>query len=72
MRVKSFFTNQNSLTFSQLVPSGTKEDKIYTFIPLLHLSNQRKIDLSQKEHFGEIEIMLHSKKEADEELGAES
>lgn len=71
LRVRSLFTQQSSLTFSQLVPSNTKEDKIYTFIPLLHLSNQRKIDLSQKDHFGEIEIMLASKKEVDKELMAE-
>ena len=72
VRIKTFFTRQKKLTFSQLVPSDAKEDKIYTFIPLLHLTNQRKIDLSQKEHFGEIEIMLHTKREVDNELGAES
>ena len=62
---------QKRLTFSQLVPSNTKEDKIYTFIPLLHLTTQRKIDLTQQEHFGEIEIMLNTKKEVDNDLGAE-
>ncbi|MBW2977079.1 segregation/condensation protein A [Candidatus Woesearchaeota archaeon] len=71
-RIKSFFTRNKRLTFSQLVPSNTKEDKIYTFIPLLHLTNQRKVDLSQNEHFGEIEIMLHTKKEVDKELEAEA
>lgn len=72
-KVKSFFSinKQNRLTFSQLVPSNTKEDKIYTFIPLLHLTTQRKVDLSQREHFGEIEIMLNTKKEIDNELKAE-
>lgn len=59
-RVKSilFKTKSNRLTFSQLVPSDSKEDKVYTFIPLLHLSNQRRIDLEQEQHFGEIDIML--------------
>ena len=71
-KIKAFFTRQERLTFSQLVPSNTKEDKIYTFIPLLHLTNQRKVDLEQKEHFGEIEIMLNTKKEVEKELGAES
>ncbi|MBN2112072.1 segregation/condensation protein A [Candidatus Woesearchaeota archaeon] len=51
------------LTFSQLVPSRDKEDKILTFIPLLHLSNSRKIDLEQEAHFGEIDIRLLKKKE---------
>ena len=72
-KILSFFTrnNQNKLTFSRLVPSKTKEDKIYTFIPLLHLTTQRKVHLEQKEHFGEIEIMLNAKKDVDNELGAE-
>jgi len=55
-----FFTNKNKrLTFTELIPSDSKEDKVLTFIPLLHLTNQRKINLLQKEHFGEIEIMLN-------------
>lgn len=44
------------LTFSSLVPTNVREDKVYTFIPLLHLSNEGKVELEQKEHFGEIEI----------------
>ena len=73
-KIRSFFTinKQNRLTFSQLVPSNTKEDKIYTFIPLLHLTTQRKVNLSQQEHFGEIEIMLNTEKEVDKELGTET
>ena len=73
-RIKSFFmiNSQKKLTFTQLVPSQKKEDKIFTFIPLLHLTNQRKVNLEQKEHFGEIEIMLNAKKEVDEELGTET
>lgn len=53
------------------MPSQKKEDKIFTFIPLLHLTNQRKVNLEQKEHFGEIEIMLNTKKEVGEELSGE-
>ena len=68
-KVKTFFNRQNRLTFSQLVPSNKKEDKIYTFIPLLHLTTQRKVNLNQKEHFGEIEIMLNTQKEIDKEVG---
>lgn len=58
-KIKIFFqTNQkNDLTFSQLLPShAKKQDKVYTFIPLLHLENQRKIDTNQPKHFGEIFI----------------
>lgn len=59
-RIKFFFFGQKhkKLRFSELVPSQKKEDKVYTFIPLLHLSNENKIDLSQDEHFGEINITL--------------
>lgn len=45
------------LTFSKIAPSQKKEDKVYTFIPLLHLSNQEKIELKQEKPFSEIEIM---------------
>lgn len=45
------------ITFSELVKSGRKEDKIYTFIPLLHLTTQRKIDLEQEYHLAEIDII---------------
>ncbi|RLE43255.1 hypothetical protein DRJ48_01350 [Candidatus Woesearchaeota archaeon] len=61
-KIKSFFSKNKSkkLTFSQLIPSNNKEDVIQTFVPLLHLSHidERKIDLLQKEHFGEIQIKL--------------
>lgn len=59
-RITEFFKKAKLVTFSQLIPSDRQEDKILTFISLLYLSNQdqRKIDLIQKEHFGEIEIVL--------------
>ena len=65
-QVLNFFKKtmgKENLTFTKLVPSEKKEDKIYTFIPLLHLDNQEKVNLMQKEHFGEIEIeILENKK----------
>ena len=59
---------KKTLTFSELVPSQSKEDKVYTFIPLLHLTTQRKIDLFQQKHFGEISIVL---KQTEEEVNEE-
>lgn len=47
-----------SLTFSKLVSSDAKEDKIFLFSPLLHLDTQGRIDLQQQEHFGEIQISI--------------
>ena len=59
-KIKFFFfkNKENKLTFSQLVPSEKKQDKVFTFIPLLHLDNQQKIHLDQKEHFKDIDISL--------------
>ncbi len=60
-RIKfSFEDNKNKkMSFSQLIPKNAKKsDKVYSFIPLLHLENQRKIDTHQKNHFGEIFIKL--------------
>ena len=76
-KIRNFFSKQDNkkLTFSKLIPSETKEGKVYTFIPLLHLTNQRKIDLMQYRHFGEIEIEMlkHSAaKEIEKELAVES
>jgi len=56
-----FKTKKEGLTFSKLVNSPKKEDKILTFVPLLHLDNQEKINLEQKEHFGEISIEIKNK-----------
>jgi segregation and condensation protein A len=59
-QVRSHYTSKGNvrLTFSQMVPSGLKKDMVYTFIPLLHLSNQRRVDLEQEHHFGEIGVVL--------------
>ena len=51
-----FAKGMKKITFSKLVPTKNREDKVYTFIPLLHLTNEGKVELYQKEHFGEIEI----------------
>lgn len=58
-RIISFFkAGGKKLTFEEFVNSPRREDRIATFVPLLHLDTQRKIDLVQKEHFGEIEILV--------------
>ena len=51
------------MTFSQLVEDNSnKEVKVHTFVPLLHLHNQRKVDLDQEQYLGEIDIHLLGKK----------
>lgn len=58
-RIQGHFQGSDRhLLFSELVPSDTKEDKVYTFIPLLHLDNSRKVDLLQDAHLAEISIAL--------------
>ena len=58
-RIVGFFKNSTeNLFFNQLIPSDSKEDKILTFIPLLHLVNEQKVGLRQRKHFGPIEITL--------------
>lgn len=58
-RILNFFKTGDKVTFTQLVPTDTKENKVHTFIPLLHLANMRKLDLHQEKHFGEINILLN-------------
>lgn len=60
-KIMQFFKKEENVTFSKLVISEKKEDKILTLLPLLHLDNQEKIDLYQAEHFGEIEILKNKK-----------
>lgn len=61
-RLKSMFSYKKRLTFTDLLPTHSKQDKVYTFIPLLHLSNQQKVELEQAEPFGEIEVKLAEEK----------
>lgn len=55
-KIMNFFKKQEKVTFTQLVPSERKEDKVFTFLSLLHLETQEKIDLQQEVPFGEIYI----------------
>lgn len=56
----NFFTNlrREEVLFTELVPSNEKKDIVWTFVPLLHLSNDGKIDISQKIQFGDISIKM--------------
>ncbi|MBI4146791.1 segregation/condensation protein A [Candidatus Woesearchaeota archaeon] len=57
-RITSLFGARGKLLFTDLLPADTKQDKVYTFIPLLHLSNHRKVELEQEQAFGPISIKL--------------
>ncbi|MBU2633859.1 MAG: segregation/condensation protein A [Nanoarchaeota archaeon] len=59
-KITDFFKKdqKSKLTFNKLVNSPKKEDKVLTFIPLLHLDNEEKINLHQEKHFGDIFINI--------------
>ena len=48
-----------NISFSRLLPpNAEKLDKVFTFMPLLHLENQHKLVMEQEEAFGEIQVQL--------------
>lgn len=59
---KLFIKPTTKVFFDDLVPDESKEAKVYTFLPLLHLENQQKVGLSQEEHFGPIEVTIFNRK----------
>ncbi len=76
-----FLSRETRLAFSEIA-GNTSEEKIATFVPLLHLDSQHKVWLEQEKHFDEIWILLKSiyekqnasvlekmKKEVEEEIG---
>jgi segregation and condensation protein A len=54
--------SKKKLTFSQLLPpKASKQEKVFTFLPLLHLENQRRIHTEQKQPFSEIHVNILAK-----------
>ena len=61
----AYYTNkkgEEKITFTQLLPpKAGKTEKVYTFIPLLHLEHQHKVETEQAKPFEEIYIKLCEK-----------
>ena len=59
--LRSYVTKFKKTTaeFTDIIPSGSKEDKILTFISLLHLANEGKVELRQEELFGKIYVDIN-------------
>ena len=57
-KIEKTLTKVTQVKFSQLLKSEDKNEKIYTFIPLLYLDTQRRIDIEQENHFEDITICL--------------
>ncbi len=82
VRIKSIFSivkthikgENDSMRFSELAPS--KEERLASFVPVLHLSNNKKIHLYQPIHFEEIHMSfkMHPEeiKAFEQEIGFES
>ena len=59
-KVKQTFIRDKSVTFTSLLSEKPdKQEKIFTFIPLLHLDNKQKIDMKQEKPFDEIHIHIN-------------
>ncbi|MEM1988818.1 MAG: segregation/condensation protein A [Candidatus Woesearchaeota archaeon] len=54
----SIFKRKKQVKFSDLLKTRTREEIIYTLLPLLYLSNDQKIELIQKKEFDEIYILM--------------
>ena len=56
--LSAHFSSGRKITFGQVTGDMDRTRKVHNFLAMLHLANidQRKIDLLQNEHFGEIEI----------------
>ncbi len=63
-RIIKHFEDKEHVMFSTLIPTTpSREDKVYTFVPLLHLSNQGRVNLLQEQAFSDITIKKYSPEE---------
>ncbi len=47
------------ITFTKLLPPRAgRHEKVYTFLPLLHLENQQKVEMEQEKPFAEINVSI--------------
>lgn len=63
---KHISAGQSALTFDLLVDGKSKEQRVHTFIPLLHLCNQHKVIAEQEVSFGTINISLEEDNDVDQ------
>lgn len=54
-------SKRNTVEFTHIIPSKNKEDIVWTFVPLLHLANEGKIELIQEKPFDKIYVELKDK-----------
>lgn len=56
-QITNLFKTKEQVYFSNIVKSDSKEDKVLTLLPLLHLDTQAKITLEQDVPFEDIRIL---------------
>lgn len=54
----------NRVTFSSLVPDWNREEIVSSFLPLLYLHGDGKVNCEQKEYFGEILVKMLNERES--------
>jgi len=57
--LKKISYEKETILFHDLLKTSSREDKVFTFMPLLHLENQRKVSLEQEDHFGDITVHIN-------------
>ena len=63
-KIEKTLSTVKKVKFSQLLKTEDREEKIYTFVPLLYLDTQRRIDIAQETHFEDITIHLSKLKKS--------
>lgn len=56
--IKKLSKKKKEIYFDELLPKKDKKEIIYTFLPLLYLETDNKIDIYQDKSFGDIKIKL--------------
>ncbi len=65
LRIKTLSQTKNNLKFSDLLSENTRKEIVFTFLPLLHLSNQGAVTLKQNSSFDDIFINIGGDKNVD-------
>lgn len=55
-RLASLFKREEKIAFSSLLQERSRKEVVYTFLPLILLASQRRVDLVQNEPFSEIYV----------------
>ena len=64
-RINNLIDAREQLKFTDLLTENTKDEIVFTFLPLLHLSNDGTINLKQDVSFGDIFITKGGEEDAD-------